>query len=676
MQKIKAAAARAGCAVFNAYSKNPPVFSAIVAIVLEFYIESFSRHSLLEGIEYLFKSPLAFICNALIIFATMAISFPLKRGIAAWTTAFTVWFAFGTANAIVLMNRPSPFTGSDFLILPSVLEIFTVYLDIWQIALICVGILAAVAGLVVLWVKAPKRTINVKKDCIVLGSTALATALSIHLSIIGGVITTDYGNLLDAYFYSGFPYSFSRSVFCHGISEPNDYDAGDVYALLDDIEANASVSGEIFDGRENPDVIFVQLESFFDISAVKDVALSENPIPFFTELKANYPSGYLHIPLIGSGTANTEFEILTGMNIDYFSPGEYPFIVKLDDPEYACQSMATVFKELGYSTHAMHNNTGTFYTRHEVYPCLGFDRFIPIEYMYDVVYNPLDWAKDTVLIGEIQKCLDSSAGSDFVFTVAVQPHGAYPTEQTGRYDITVSGIPEDEDEKYHMYSYYVNQIKETDEFVRQLVEYYSSVDKDTVIVFYGDHLPDLKLEETDIDNGDLYATEYVIWSNYGLGQGTEAPEMLEAYQLSTYLCSLLNIDGGIMNGVHRLYATNDGEMYDEAHYDAAMQLIEYDALYGEKHCYRDTFPPSATNMVFGATPRRITGISVKNNILTVNGEGFNKYSVVYVDGKRMDTVFRDGNTLLVRKVSEYQTIEIFQEANDGTVLGTGVSKTK
>ncbi len=653
---------RMGNKIFTVYSKHPIIFSVISAFLLELYIESFSRHSLLEGILYLFDSPLTFICNTVILFAFMAISFPFKRGFAAWMTAFAVWFIFGTANGIVLMNRQSPFTASDFAILPSVLEIFTKYLTVFQIVLIIIGLSAAVAALVFLWIKCPIRKPNAKKGWLSLGVTAVITAITVHFSIACGIVTTEYGTLLEAYFDSGFPYSFSRSAVCRGIDKPDGYDQDDIEAILAELEQMDKTTALPFGGSEYPDVIFVQLESFFDINLVNNIELSENPIPCFTELKKSYPNGSIKVPLIGSGTANTEFEVLTGMNIDYFSPGEYPFIAKLDDDGFTCDSIARVFSEYGYTTHAMHNNTGTFYNRYKVYPNLGFDSFTPIEYMYDVEYNPLGWAKDNVLIDEIQKCLDSSDGSDFIFTVTVQPHGAYPKEQTGDYPITVSGISEDDTEKYHMISYYVNQIKEVDNFIKKLTDYFEDVDKNTVIVFYGDHLPDLKLEEDDLSQGDMYSTEYLIWSNYGLANGHTAPEVLEAYQLSNYVLSLFNVEGNIMNKVHTLYKDGDPERYDEV-----MRLIEYDALYGKKYCYRGKVF-EVSDMRFGNTEISLESHSVENGVLTVKGKGFNEYSVIYLDGKRIDTEFNYDGTLTAEINKSFTHLEIIQEAPNGTVF--------
>lgn len=70
----------------------------------------------------------------------------------------------------------------------------------------------------------------------------------------------------------------------------------------------------------------------------------------------NYSSGYFKVPSVGAGTANTEFEVLTGMNLRYFGPGEYPYKTVLKDQ--TSESAATALAALGYGTHALHNNGG------------------------------------------------------------------------------------------------------------------------------------------------------------------------------------------------------------------------------------------------------------------------------------------------------------------------------
>lgn len=107
----------------------------------------------------------------------------------------------------------------------------------------------------------------------------------------------------------------------------------------------------------------------------------------------------------------------------YFGPGEYPYKSILK--ETTCESAPYVLESLGYTTHAVHNNESNFYGRRYIFPNLGFDTFTSEEYMArEDDKNPNGWVKDEVLTDEIIKCLDSTEGPDYVYTISVQGHGA------------------------------------------------------------------------------------------------------------------------------------------------------------------------------------------------------------------------------------------------------------
>ena len=174
------------------------------------------------------------------------------------------------------------------------------------------------------------------------------------------------------------------------------------------------------------------------------------------------------MPVVGAGTANTEFEVLTGMSSRFFGPGEYPFQTCLKDQ--TVESVAYDLKENGYATHAIHNHRAAFYSRNEVYPNLGFDDFTALEYMPAVEKTPTNWAKDGVLKDQILQALDVTEDqADLVFTVSVQGHGKYPMEpELEDPAVTVEVCP---DEAYRWaLEYYVNQIHEMDAFVGELIQ--------------------------------------------------------------------------------------------------------------------------------------------------------------------------------------------------------------
>ena len=82
----------------------------------------------------------------------------------------------------------------------------------------------------------------------------------------------------------------------------------------------------------NPNFKVVEFDHFrrnagllFDPTLVNYLNISEDPIPTFRKLMKEYSSGYYKVPSVGAGTANTEFESITGMSMHYFGPGEYPY---------------------------------------------------------------------------------------------------------------------------------------------------------------------------------------------------------------------------------------------------------------------------------------------------------------------------------------------------------------
>ena len=148
---------------------------------------------------------------------------------------------------------------------------------------------------------------------------------------------TDVIRLTENY---GFTYTFTRSLVDTGIDRPEDYSARRVRAIAAEVLRTKDKAPE-----DVPNIIFLQLESFFDVNRLKDVTFSENPVPYFEELKETCPSGYFTAPSVGAGTANTEFEVITQMNVQDFGTGEYPYKTILQ--ETPCESIAYDLKNLG-----------------------------------------------------------------------------------------------------------------------------------------------------------------------------------------------------------------------------------------------------------------------------------------------------------------------------------------
>ncbi|MBR2461168.1 MAG: LTA synthase family protein [Clostridia bacterium] len=652
------------------FYKMPVRITVISALILNIIIEILCRHSFVEGFKFIFQHPFMFLVGWMIILFTFCLSWIIPKGIMLWLSFLMLWLGFAIANSVVLIYRAAPLTGSDFAILGDVLPIIGVYLNVIQIILISLAILGVVGGLIYLWIKVPSEKGYWRRGLAKFLVFTVLIAVITPIFAVTGVLPRDFSDVNGAYKDYGFPYGFICSIFVQGISEPENYSQEEIKEILDRVDEEKQ-KAPIKEKTERPNVVYVQLESFFDINAVKWLTLNENPLPNFTALKEKYPSGYLQVPLVGAGTANTEFEILTGMNLDYFGAGEYPYNTVLD--EQTCQSVAYVYSDKGYKTHAMHNNTGTFYLRNVVYANLGFDTFTPIENMYDVEYNELDWAKDSCLFPQIRDTLLSTPERDFVFTVSVQAHGKYPEEMVGTdYPIGAEDIGGIEDEALkNMYLYYINQLKGSDDFIGELVQWAESFDEPTVILFYGDHLPFLELEDEDVVNGDLHQTEYILYSNYELGENDLGGENYEAYQINSFVFGALGTDGGIMSGVHT-YLSGQEDYID------ILKILEYDMLFGEKYAYGERGVYPRKDMQFGIRQVLMTDLGYirtgefgEKYIITVKGFNFNEYSRIQVNGKTENgTQYISSSELkvILHGLKDGDKISVVQEADNGTVF--------
>ncbi|MGN0153388.1 MAG: sulfatase-like hydrolase/transferase [Lachnospiraceae bacterium] len=393
--------------------------------------------------------------------------------------------------------------------------------------------------------------------------------------------------------------------------------------------------------EEYPNIIVIQLESIFDTKYMKDFYASENPMPTLAKLKRKYSSGLFTVPAVGAGTANTEFEVQTGMSTQFFGAGEYPFKTVMRDT--TCDSMGYDLKRQGYATAGFHNNDATFYERYVDYSNLGFDVFCGMEHMYLLNYTPRGWAKDNVLDDIMIERLKQTEGRDYITTITVQAHGRYPKKHTDTLtDLTCyfKGKYEGDLEKQAAWEYYINMCRETDNMITDLIEALEKLDEPTVVFMYGDHLPSLNLEEEDLEGINLYQTEWVMWDNIGLE--VEKKDMA-AYQASTYIFNRLGLTGGLMQSFHNKYMHSKDQQY----YLDKLELLEYDTLYGNNYAYDGHNPFPQTDMQMGIRDITVDHYEIWDDEVRIYGEGFNQFSEVYIDGKSVDTRWMNYRTLII-----------------------------
>lgn len=655
----------------------------IMPFFINFVIECFGQRSLIKGILFYYNYPLRVFCNGMIIMLTVSVTLVLRKRIFWTSLIYFVWLFLGVANFIILSFRVTPFSAVDFRLISDCLAIMNRYLSWPMLFVIALLLVLCLLGLIRLW----KTTdLNTKRPPFLqmLGIVFLifiVTFASVRIGITVKELEVQFGELSKSYKKNGFVYCFTTSVVNTGVKKPSDYNPDKIQGLVqqttmnsqdshtnptevateEQTDQNATLEGESetiggdvsilnplepSEDAKTPNVIVVQLESFFDITEVVDMTFSTDPLPVLHRMMRENASGHLSMPCVGAGTANSEFELLTGMNLDDFGPGEYPYKTIL--LEKTCESVPYILSEYGYVNHAIHNNTGDFYGRNQVFSNLGFQTFTSVEYMllgrYD--YNLTGWAKDNILTSQIMKALNSTEEQDFVFTISVQGHGSYPSNLKYVKDVFIDTLPNESQRE--SIDYYLNQIHEMDEFIVDLVNTLSTFEEETILVMYGDHLPSLGFTEERLLTESEYNTCYFIWNNMGL---EFEDEDLEAYQLMSKVLSGIGIESGVINQYHQ---KNKGQ----EEYLNGLQQLEYDMLYGNLYCYNQENPFLPTELKMGIDLIEISDVYVATEeveteeqemmteeYVVVKGENFTTYSSIYIDGIACSTIFVDANTL-------------------------------
>lgn len=634
------------------------VFHALWACIINFLIEAVSRHSLIAAWNYMTGTPTVFFYNAAMIFVTFMLVYLFRRRVFARIIISVVWLFIGICNGVMLLKRVTPFNAQDLKTFTEGLSLFTNYFSPFELIMMAVGISALVIWAVAMWRRGGQyegrmhRLVALAGAMISFGAFSLITTVAID----SRVISTYFGNIAFAYQDYGVPYCFSASLFNTGISEPNDYSE----ATIEKISDNGKITESTADSDVKPNVIFVQLESFFDVNEFEALQTSEDPLPNLRKMFAEYPSGYFKVPSVGAGTANTEFEVLTGMNLRYFGPGEYPYKTVLKDQ--TAESAATAFASFGYGTHALHNNGGNFYSRAKVFNNVGFDSFTSKEFMNILQTTENGWAKDDILLTHINDSLNSTEQEDFVFAISVQGHGNYPEEKIiENPKITVSGL--ETEGKNNAWEYYVNQVYEMDQFAANLVEMMEERGEPAVVVFYGDHLPTMGLEAKDLKSRYLYNTNYVIWNNIGL---EKQDRNIPAYQIMADVMERVGLHAGTVFNYHQ-------ERRQTKDYLLDLELLQYDILYGKQFVYDGNPPITEGHMEMGIKDVTLTGLNSKlDGTYSLYGTNFTKWSKVYINEEKQKSTFLNNTRIELPEstLDEGDIVTVSQVGSSNTIFRT------
>ncbi len=338
------------------------------------------------------------------------------------------------------------------------------------------------------------------------------------------------------YIDNGFIGGFTINLLSMQVEVPEGYSEDAVSTVLDKYDP--------IPAREDyadPDVIVILSESFWDPkdlpgSTFTDLEGNEiDPIANFEEISSRPGaiSGLMANTALGGGTVRPEFEVLTGLSTDYLPSGSIPYQYL----EGATDSYPMVYKNMGYTTYSVHPYIPAFYSRDTGYPLIGIDN---LNFENEVARFRYErkggYLSDNLFSDFMIDLLENGEGENkFVMGISMEAHQPYETKYKPEQLEIVTANPNLAENALKPFRNFTMAMYDADQALGKLVDYIDSREKETVLIYFGDHLPTLGanyaayiqsglINSTQrLTRAERYATQctpFLIYSNYELGESS------------------------------------------------------------------------------------------------------------------------------------------------------------
>ncbi|MCC8068914.1 MAG: sulfatase-like hydrolase/transferase [Ruminococcus sp.] len=381
-------------------------------------------------------------------------------------------------------------------------------------------------------------------------------------------------------FIAFFLQTFTENI-SNKLEEPQDYTEDAIDDILDedgDNQNEEDTLDEILSIGESdsikPNVIQIMSESFADFRVFDELNLDTDAYDKVDSIASEGYKGTAIVPTYASFTVKTEFELLFGLPVKSLNDPNMPQIMLLTREQ---PTMVQYYHHLGYQTAYVHPFLSSFYSRKKVYSQFGFDTMIfqddftvPIEYLDDYI-------TDDTVFRQIESLIEDSEEPLYVHTTTMQNHQPYTNGEN----------PDDE------ITNYLNNIRITGDALQSFIDYLSSIDEPTVVVFIGDHFPSMRGENNVYDlmgvNSEncqvMFEQNYIIWSNYDLDYSNMPTEKFSTFYLPYVVWDLIDApkDSFIQSMLDKMetlpiYSTSyDTDMPN----DEDLDILTYDRILGD-----------------------------------------------------------------------------------------------
>lgn len=590
----------------------------LVSTLLVFTVELIVRGSLAQTIQF-FEQPFRPAWTTIILFSLFLIGFDAifgrrHNGMLLLAPLALTLAAIGHQKSHYLGD---PLYPADFLYSRQIFELMPLLLRERPMAAlaIAVGSIAAVALLVTLWRFWRRRFRPIPFRWRMARLVVAVPALAFFVSIMDFATfswTRDRLQIIpimwdqkENYASNGFAIAFALNVPMATVKAPPSYED----KVLDSITASGVMGVTM--PKDRPDIIVVMSESFWDPTLLPGTRITPDPLVNVRAVR----SGSMFSPEFGGMTANVEFEALTGFSNAFLPYGSIPYQQYVRGP---MPSLATFFRSEGYETTAIHPFEGWFWNRENVYGAFGFDRFYSVENLPPMKSRgPL--VSDEALTDEIIRRSDATERPFFTFAVSLQSHGPY--EPNRYYDAKTKVESDVSYSTRQSILSYAEGIADADRSLKKLLDWASTRERHTVVVFFGDHLPPLNqgytetgfLKEPVPDRREApealalhRETPLVVWSNRtgpmrDIGSISPALIPLKLFQAAgiehPYYTGFLGRVDAKYDVIERHLLKSSSlvkqdwsreELIDPLIND--FRLLQYDAMFGKQRTVKRFFP--------------------------------------------------------------------------------------
>ena len=527
-----------------------------------------------------------------------------RRAVIACGILGTISAIFGYVHYMKVALNGDPFVPNDFLLLGNAGDLLTFlsgdvppFFWLWIVMLIvwCVLLWLFQTRLPLSWnIRLPAAALAIFSIFFVFSSQERATPVLSRFEL--DIFQTNFQQR--NYGFNGFTSGFILTFLSMNVQQPPDYSREAIEALFEGFESTPAT-------KEYFDVIVLMSESFFDVRIMEGVEFSQNPLPNFDAIleRPNTYSGMVYTTALGGGTVRPEFEMFTGLSTDALPGGSIPYNLMTRNLE----SHVWNYRRAGYHTLALHSFNETFYFRHNAFALLGFEKFLGEERLaeqFELEYVRT-FVSDLSLFPIMEYFLEQAIDPTFLFLLTMQNHQPFPPLAPYEVHIEVTSDRLDEVTLSRVTTF-TQGLYDADKMLGMLVDYIDRRQRPTVLLFFGDHLPNFGPNATAfvqsgmVEYGGLYlpdarrllySTPFLIYSNRELTPifpGNRENHIsiyyllpVLAYKTGFHRTAYMNL---LLDHYHRvpfynrrLNMTRTADIYDLVR---ALDLVTYDRLRG------------------------------------------------------------------------------------------------